>query len=77
MTESDRTDDRVDMPALDLATNTATFTTWIRRDGSQTPWAGLVFSRAGSTTAGHTARWRRGHRCSRVAASCSRSLCAM
>lgn len=48
----DGIDDRVTIPALNLDTNTLTFTAWVRRDGAQAPWAGLVFSRSGNTTAG-------------------------
>ena len=48
----DGVDDRVAVPALNLDSDTVTFTAWIRRDGPQTPWAGLIFSRAGNTTAG-------------------------
>jgi hypothetical protein len=48
----DGVDDRVTIPALNLATDRATFTTWLRRDGAQAPWAGLIFSRAGNTIAG-------------------------
>ena len=48
----DGQDDRVRIPALDLFGDRMTITAWLRRDGSQTPWAGIVFSRAQSTTAG-------------------------
>lgn len=40
------------IPALNLNSNTLTFSTWIKRNGDQNAWAGLVFSRAGSTVAG-------------------------
>lgn len=48
----DGVDDSVDIPALDLNTNAMTITAWVRRTGTQVAWAGLVFSRAGNTTAG-------------------------
>ncbi len=40
------------MPALNLNTNTVTFTAWIYPVGSQAAYAGLVFCRSGSTVAG-------------------------
>jgi hypothetical protein len=40
------------MPALNLNTNTVTFTAWIYPIGSQAAYAGLVFCRSGSTVAG-------------------------
>lgn len=48
----DGTNDRIELPALDLASNRVTFTTWVRRSGDQNDWSGLVFSRAAGTTAG-------------------------
>ena len=48
----DGVDDRVSIPALDLDTDRMTITCWLRRDGSQLDWAGIVFSRAANTTAG-------------------------
>ncbi len=44
--------DFVEIPALGLATDRATFSAWIRRTGTQSPWSGLVFSRAGNSVAG-------------------------
>ena len=48
----DGVDDAVQLPGLDLQSNTVTVTAWIRREGAQPEWAGLFFSRAGGTTAG-------------------------
>jgi len=48
----DGTNDRVNVPALGLASNRVTLTCWLKRNGAQNAWAGLVFSRAGSTVAG-------------------------
>ena len=48
----DGIDDAVTLPTLDLATDEFTITTWMKREGAQLPFAGVVFSRAGSTTAG-------------------------
>jgi len=48
----DGTNDRIELPALDLASNRVTFTAWVRRSGDQNDWSGLVFSRAAGTTAG-------------------------
>lgn len=42
----------VEIPALNLNSNTVTITAWIRRNGTQTSYAGILFSRSGSTTAG-------------------------
>ncbi len=36
-------------PALNLSTNTVTFSGWIKRDGDQNDWAGLIFNRGGGT----------------------------
>jgi hypothetical protein len=44
--------DRIQLPAMDLDTDALTITAWIRRDGAQDPWAGIVFCRAGETVAG-------------------------
>ena len=44
--------DYAGIPALNLYSNTVTFTAWIKRDGEQNPWAGLVFSRSGNTVGG-------------------------
>ena len=48
----DGVNDQITLPALDLATNRATITLWVRRFGPQPSFAGLVFSRAGTTVAG-------------------------
>jgi hypothetical protein len=48
----DGVNDQITLPALDLATNRATITLWVRRFGPQPRFAGLVFSRAGTTVAG-------------------------
>jgi plastocyanin/regulation of enolase protein 1 (concanavalin A-like superfamily) len=42
----------VGLPALNLNTNTVTISGWVLRNGTQSSWSGLVFSRAGSTTSG-------------------------
>lgn len=43
----DGADDFVDLPELALPDLPVTITTWIRRDGAQSPWSGLLFSRGG------------------------------
>ncbi|MEM7247897.1 MAG: LamG-like jellyroll fold domain-containing protein [Acidobacteriota bacterium] len=48
----DGVDDHVVIPALDVEGLSASFTGWLRRDGDQAAWAGVVFSRAAGTTAG-------------------------
>jgi hypothetical protein len=48
----DGTNDRVQIPALHLDSNRVTLSCWLRRNGAQNSWAGLAFSRAGSTVAG-------------------------
>ncbi len=45
-------DDRVEVPPLDLDTNTLTVSAWLRRSGDQADWAGIFFSRSGGTVAG-------------------------
>lgn len=47
----DGADDSVDLPELALPDLPVTITMWIRRDGAQDPWAGLLFSR-GDAAAG-------------------------
>ena len=42
----------VAIPALNLNSNTVTMTAWVKRNGTQSSYAGILFSRAGSTTAG-------------------------
>lgn len=45
---------RVEVPALNLNSNTVTMSAWIKRNGTQGSFAGIVYSRAGSTVAGLT-----------------------
>jgi len=42
----------VEIPALNVKTNTVTMTAWVRRDGSQTDWAAVLFKREGSAVSG-------------------------
>ena len=45
----------VSCPAFHLNTNSVTLSAWVYADGSQGGWRGIVYSRAGNTTAGiHT-----------------------
>ncbi|MEO5914539.1 MAG: LamG-like jellyroll fold domain-containing protein [Luteolibacter sp.] len=48
----DGTNDQTSITAPGYATNTLTFTVWLKRNGNQIAYAPLVFSRAGSTIAG-------------------------
>jgi hypothetical protein len=49
----DGMNDYVSIPALGLNSNTVTITAWIKRDGRQAEsYAGIVYCRGGSTTAG-------------------------
>ncbi len=48
----DGRNDSVVLPPLGLHSNQVTITTWIRRDGEQLPWTGLVYTRAGNSVAG-------------------------
>lgn len=48
----DGINDRIQVPALQLHSNTVTLAAWIRRSGPQTGTNGIIFSRAGTTTAG-------------------------
>ncbi|MGC4015200.1 MAG: M60 family metallopeptidase [Luteolibacter sp.] len=48
----DGVNDDVKVLPLGLTSNTFTITGWIKRNGSQTPWSGLVYSRAAGTNAG-------------------------
>lgn len=50
--EFDGLDDRVSLPALGLDAQRVTLSCWLKRNGLQNDWAGIVFSRAGSTVAG-------------------------
>lgn len=43
-------------PALNLNSNTVTLTAWIKRNGAQNDWAGILFCRSGNTTAGISIR---------------------
>jgi hypothetical protein len=47
--EFDGIDDHVVIPILDLNSNTATITAWVKRDGDQSPWSGIVFCRGPNT----------------------------
>jgi hypothetical protein len=42
----------VTIPAMNLNSNTVTISAWIKRNGTQSGWAGIVFSRSASTIAG-------------------------
>ena len=42
----------VEIPALNVETNTVTMTAWVKRDSSQADWAGVLFSREGSAVSG-------------------------
>lgn len=44
--------DFVSIDALNLNSNSVTLSAWIKPDGVQADWAGILFSRDGSTTAG-------------------------
>jgi hypothetical protein len=48
----DGADDAVLVPPMQLRSDQVTITAWINRSGTQNPWAGIVFSRDGSTIAG-------------------------
>ena len=48
----DGVDDYVEIPPLNLGGGEATLMGWARLDGIQASWAGLVFTRAGSSVAG-------------------------
>jgi hypothetical protein len=48
----DGSNDQVQIPALNLNSNTLTFTAWVKRTGDQADWSGIIFSRAGNTCAG-------------------------
>ena len=48
----DGVDDYVSAPPLKLNSNSVTLSAWIKRNGTQTDQAGIVFSRAGNTAAG-------------------------
>jgi hypothetical protein len=44
--------DYVEIPVLNLNTNTATISAWVKRAGDQPNWAGIVFCRGDNTTSG-------------------------
>jgi hypothetical protein len=44
--------DYVEIPVLNLNTNTATISAWVKRAGDQPDWAGIVFCRGPNTTSG-------------------------
>ncbi|MFO1513691.1 MAG: LamG-like jellyroll fold domain-containing protein [Verrucomicrobiota bacterium] len=46
------TDSSVAIPAFNLNTTNFTFSGWVRRNGTQVSWSGIVFCRSGATTAG-------------------------
>ena len=48
----DGIDDNVSVPATNLNSNTVTMTAWIKRDGSQGYFKGILFSRSNFTSAG-------------------------
>jgi hypothetical protein len=48
----DGVDDRLVADALDVSTANFTITGWVKRDGPQNAWAGIVFCRGGNTVAG-------------------------
>jgi hypothetical protein len=47
--EFDGTNDYVQIPDINLNSNTVTITAWIKRNGTQTAWAGIVTSREGTS----------------------------
>jgi hypothetical protein len=48
----DGINDSVQVPDVNLNSNTVTITAWIKRAGMQTPWSGIVFSRDGTQAEG-------------------------
>lgn len=52
----DGTDDYASFAAINLNSNTVTLTAWIKPDGIQNDWSGLIFCRGGNTTAGISLR---------------------
>lgn len=48
----DGVNDYASAPPLNLNSNAVTLTAWVKRNGAQNDWTGLVFSRAGNTAAG-------------------------
>jgi len=50
--ELDGSDDSIEIPPLEMEGTEVTIAAWVRRDGPQSAWAGIVFSREGGTVAG-------------------------
>jgi hypothetical protein len=48
----DGIDDHVVIPPIDINTNSATITAWVKRAGDQVPWSGIVFCRGPNTVSG-------------------------
>ncbi len=48
----DGVEDYVELPALNLNSNAVTISAWIKRNGSQNNYVGIIFTRAGSSVAG-------------------------
>ena len=44
--------DYAEIPALNINSNTITMSAWIKPNGPQNDWAGILFARGGTTTAG-------------------------
>jgi len=40
----------VEIPAINVSTNTVTMTAWVKRNGSQSDWSGVLFKRAGGAS---------------------------
>ena len=53
---SGSSDDYASIPNLDLNTNTLTMSAWIKPDGIQNDWAGILFARGGTTISGLSIR---------------------
>lgn len=47
--------DYLSIPAMNLNSNTITMSAWVKSEGLQNSWAGIIFARAGNTTAGISA----------------------
>ncbi len=52
----DGSDDYTSASALNLNSNTVTFTGWVKRNGTQADWAGLIFCRGGNSCTGLSLR---------------------
>lgn len=48
----DGVDDYIEIPALDLYSNTVTLSAWVKRNGAQVNYSGIIMTRAGSSVAG-------------------------